>query len=43
MEFDHVAVPSNGIAGSVEWYRSKLVDLEDQLTSIKSEKNASRS
>ena len=24
MEFDHVAVPSNDIAGSVEWYRSKL-------------------
>ena len=24
MEFDHVAVPSNDIAGSVAWYRSKL-------------------
>ena len=24
MEFDHVAVPSNDIAGSVEWYCSRL-------------------
>jgi catechol 2,3-dioxygenase-like lactoylglutathione lyase family enzyme len=24
MEFDHVAVPSNDIAGSVAWYRAKL-------------------